>query len=163
MSVSSGWCWYKSVLIGISLEVPRTKGLTLLSVSQKFFVFCLALGHFEQIGLTKVFSLYHLFRWAALTTNGVKPSVFWWDAFKVGISDTSEVFRHQQLADLNAELLMWQCGLVSELSNKMIVQNWPQTLFCRKITDNVVFRHIYLWNNIYIIIKKWGEINFEGN
>jgi len=157
MSVSRSSCWWESVLIGISLEVPRTKGLTFFPVAQKFFIFCLALGHFKQISLAKVFGLYHLFWLAALTTNGIKPSVFWWDAFKVGISDTSEVLRHQHLTNLNAELLVWQGGLVSELSNKMIVQNWPQTLFCRKIADNVVFRHIDLWNNIFINIKNWGK------
>jgi len=136
-----------SEFIRVSLEIPITKRLTFLSVAQKLFIFSLTFWHLEQITPAKIFSLYHFFWLAALTTKWVKPSVFWWDAAKVGISNTSEMSWHQHLANFIAEFLMRQSGFVSELSDSMVIQNWPQALFCRKITKNVFFRHTDLWNN----------------
>jgi len=134
LSVDSSRGWCGSIFIGVSLKIPITKRLTFLSVAQELFIFCLAFGHLKQITLAKVFSLYHFFWLAALTTKWVEPSVLRWDAAKIGISDTGEMFWHQHLANFIAKLLVRQGGLVSELSDNMVIQNRPQTLFCRKIT-----------------------------
>jgi len=128
------------VLIGVGLHIPPPKRLACALTAEELLVFLLCLVHLQQVVLGQVLCLYQLVH-MMMSNSGIVGSVLGRLTEQVTVWYTCVVYWLEHSPDYASKFLVREMIFLSQLSDFVFIQHWPETLSRRKISHDISVSH----------------------